>query len=183
MARIACLAAVAFAMLAAPAVPPLQAQDTDDHPIVGVWELNLDRSSFDPGSGPRSLMRRFAIDDEGFLVSVRITVTGNGIPTFAMARARLDGDDYPVWTDGAVYGYLSEGAEPGGSASFRAVNDRTLELTQKNAEGQVNPLSPNTWEVSADGKTLTVTTTGTNANGNAVNNVEVFDRVMVDTGG
>ena len=128
-------------------------------------------------------MRRFGIDDEGYLVSVRITVLGNGVPTFAMARARLDGDDYPVWTDGSVYGYLSEGAEPGATASFNAVNDRTLELTQKNAEGEVAPLSPNTWEVSSDGNTLTVTTMGTNGDGEAVHNVEVFDRVVIEPAG
>ncbi|MDH3225129.1 MAG: hypothetical protein OEO23_15515 [Gemmatimonadota bacterium] len=184
MVRMACIAAVAqLAILAAPVAPPLEAQEADDHPIEGVWRLNLDKSSFEPGSGPRGLMRRFGIDDEGYLVSVRITVQGNGIPTFAMARARLDGGDYPVWTDGAVYGYLSEGAEPGGTASFKAVDDRTLELTQKNAEGEINPLSPNTWEVSSDGSTLTVTTTGTNADGEAVHNVEVFDRVEIETGG
>lgn len=183
MARMACLAAVALAMLAAPAAPPLQAQETQDHPIVGVWQLNLGKSSFDPGSGPRSLIRRFGIDDEGYLVSVRITVNPNGIPTFAMARARLDGGDYPVWTDGALYNHLARGAQPGGTASFAELDERTLELTQKNAEGQVNPLSPNTWEVSSDGSTLTVTTTGTNADGEAVRNVEVFDRVMVETGG
>jgi hypothetical protein len=50
-------------------------------------------------------------------------------------------------------------------------------LTQKNAEGVVTPLSPNTWEVSEDGNTLTVTTTGTNQNGDEVRNVEVYDRV------
>ena len=184
MVRLACIAAVALiAMLSAPVAPPLQAQEADDHPIEGVWNLNLDKSSFEPGSGPQSLMRRFGIDDEGYLVSVRVTVLGNGVPTFAMARARLDGGDYPVWTDGAMYNYLSDGAEPGGTASFRAVNDRTLELTQKNAEGEINPLSPNTWQVSADGNTLTVTTTGTNPDGEAVHNVEVFDRVVVQTGG
>ena len=183
MVRMACLAVIALAMLSAPATPQLQAQETSDHPIVGVWQLNLDKSSYDPGSGPRSIMRRFGVDDEGYLVSVRITVTGAGIPTFAMARARLDGGDYPVWTDGALYNNLVDGTEPGGSASFREVNDRTLELTQKNREGEVNPLSPNTWEVSSDGSTLTVTSQGTNANGVDVHNVEVFDRVEVEPPG
>ena len=32
------------------------------------------------------------------------------------------------------------------------------------------------WEVKADGKTMTVTSTGTNAQGQKINNVQVFER-------
>ncbi len=173
--RMTLIAVAALSVL--PMSSSLQAQSTDSHPIVGTWSLNLDRSSYQPGSGPQAVTRRFGIDDEGFLVSVRITVTGSGNPTFAMARAKLDGKDYPVWTDGAVYAALAESTQPAGTASFESVNDRTFRLTQKNAEGEVTPLSPNTWEVSTDGSTLTVTTTGTNPDGEAVRNVAVFDRV------
>jgi hypothetical protein len=175
--RMTLVAAAALSMLLLPVPSSLQAQSTDSHPIVGTWSLNLDRSSYEPGSGPQSATRRFEFDDEGFLVSARITVTGGGNPTFALARVKLDGQDYPVWTDGAVYGFLREGAEPGGTGSFEAIDDRTLRLTQKNAEGEVGPLSPNTWEVSSNGNTLTVTTTGTNPDGETVRNVEIFDRV------
>lgn len=177
MIRMALVVAAALSFLAAPAVSSVQAQSTDSHAIVGIWSLDLERSSYQPGSGPQAMTRQFTMDDDGFLVSVRITVAGGGNPTFAMARMKLDGQDYPVWTDGAVYGFLAEGAQPGGMGSFEVIDDRTMELTQKNAAGEVTAVSPNTWAVSGDGSTLTVTTTGTTPDGEAVRNVEVFDRV------
>jgi len=174
MKLVATAAVVALTVLSA---SPAQAQLTEDYAFVGVWKLNLESSSFDPGSGPQTVTRAFGVDDDGFLVSVRTTISGSGNPTFAMARAKLDGRDYPVWTNGAVYALMADGSSAETTASFEAVDDRTFRLTQKNAEGAVNPLSPNTWQVSADGSTLTVTTMGTNGAGNQVHNVEVFDRV------
>jgi hypothetical protein len=169
----------ATALLALTALPPapVAAQDGDEHPIVGIWSLNAEMSSYDPGSAPQGVRRRFGMDDEGYLVSVRITVAPSGNPSFAMARARLDGRDYPVWTDAAVYGQLAEGENAPGTASFEVVNERTFRLTQKNAAGEPNPVGPTTWAVSADGSTLTVTTQGTNGNGVDVHNVEVYQRV------
>lgn len=177
MQRRSLIAGAALAVVMA--VPPSHAaaQATEEHPIVGTWRLNLDKSSFEPGPGPQAVSRQFGIDDEGFLVSVRATVAPNGNPSFAMARAKLDGQDYAVWTNGSLYAFLAEGARPGATASFERIGDRTLRLTQKDAEGVVGPLSPNTWEVSSDGSTLTVTTTGTNQNGVEVRNVEVYDRI------
>ncbi len=174
MKLVATAAVVALTVLSA---SPAQAQLTEDYPFVGIWNLNLEASSFDPGSGPQSATRRFGVDEDGFLVSVRTTISPDGNPTFAMARVKLDGRDYPVWTDGAVYAFMADGSLPEGTAAFESIDDRTFRLTQKNAEGEVNPLSPNTWQVSSDGSTLTVTTMGTNGAGNQVHNVEVFDRV------
>lgn len=178
MRRTSLIAVAALAGLLAAPLSQAQAQATDEHPIVGSWSLNVEKSSFDPGQGPQGVRRVFGVDDEGFLVSVRVTLSQAGNPSFAMARARLDGGDYPVWTNGALYGFISNGTQPTETASFEVVNARTLRLTQKNAEGAVAPLSPNTWEVSSDGSTLTVTTTGTNPNGAQVRNVEVYDRVV-----
>ena len=171
------LAVLVALVLTAFPVSDAQAQSGEEHPIVGVWSLNLNRSSFEPGPGPQSLTRRFGFDDEGYLVSVRATITPTGIPTFAMSRARLDGADYAVWTDGGVYGFLADGTTPGITAAFEQVNASTLRLTQKDAEGVVGPLSVNTWEVSEDRNTLTVRTSGTDPDGDEVRNVEVYDRV------
>jgi hypothetical protein len=174
------LASVAvLSMLSAFAVSPVQAQSSETHPIVGIWSLNLIRSSFEPGPGPQALTRRFSMDDDGFLVSVRATVAPGGNPSFSMARVQIDGGYYDVWGDTQLHNFLAAGSRgPGGSASFETIDDRTLRLTQKNPEGEVGPLGPNTWEVSSDGNTLTVRTSGTNGDGESVNNVEVFDRVQ-----
>jgi hypothetical protein len=117
------------------------------------------------------------MDDEGFLVSVRATITNGGTPSFAMARTKFDGEEYAVWTDGGVYGFLRDGTTPGNAAAFEQVGPSTWRLTQRNPDGAVGPLGINTWEVSDDGNTLTVTTSGTNQDGDEVRNVEVYDRV------
>jgi hypothetical protein len=157
--------------------PPLAAQDADSHPILGVWSLDREQSSYQPGPGPQGIRRHFRMDDDGHIVSVRITVAPNGTPNFAMSRFKIGGGDYPVWTNGHVNAAMSGETVSSGTASFEASDEWTLRLTQKNPQGAVNPLSPNTWAVSADGSTLTVTSTGTNANGVEVHNVEVYRRV------
>jgi hypothetical protein len=53
------------------------------------------------------------------------------------------------------------------------VNTNTVETTIKRAG---NAVVTNTRTVSADGKTLTVITKGTNAQGQTVNDVQVFER-------
>ena len=178
MQRMSLITVTVLSLLAAYAAPQVQAQSSDDHAIIGVWSLNLIASSFEPGPGPKALTRHFLMDDDGYMVSIRVTVTGAGNPTFALARTKLDGKDYPVWTNLSVYQFLSSEALPVNTAAMEAVNDRTMQLTQKNAEGEPGPRSPNVWEVSPDGNTLTVTTTGTTADGEDIHNVEIFDRVQ-----
>jgi hypothetical protein len=177
MQRISFVAVSVFFLLAAHAVPPVHAQSSEEHAIVGAWSLNLIRSSFTPGPGPQAMTRLFQFDDEGFLVASRVTVDPNGSPNFALTRAKIDGQDYPVWTTQALYGFITSEVRPGATGALDAPDDKTLRITQKNAEGEVVPGSPNTWEVSADGNTLTVTTMGTTLDGDPFHTVQVFDRV------
>jgi hypothetical protein len=175
--RMPLVAVAVLSMLTASAVVPVQAQSTDEHPIVGTWSLNLIRSSFEPGSGPQAMTRRFILDDDGFLVSIRTTVNGAGNPTFALVRMKIDGNDYKVWTNGSLYGFITAQTRPGATGAMEAIDDKSFRLTQRNAEGEMGPLSTNTWTVSTDGHTLTVATSGTTADGENVHNVEVFDKV------
>lgn len=162
-----------------PFATALSGQDAS-HPIIGVWALDTSASSYEPGPGPRGMMRRFFEIDDGYVVSIRITVGAQGNPNFAMVRLKMDGEDYEVWTTPGLGGFIETGDRPTATASFSPVDDRTLSLLQKN-NGEPGPLSPNTWQVSEDGSTLTVTTHGTTADGTAVHNVEVFNRVEDDS--
>jgi hypothetical protein len=177
MRRITLVTVSVLLLLASHAVSPAHAQSSYEHDIVGTWSLNLIRSSFEPGPGPQALTRSFGFDDNGFLISSRATVTQNGNPSFSLVAAKIDGQDYPVWADGSLYNFITDETLPGATASLEAPDDRTLLITQKNGEGEVSLGSPNRWEVSADGNTLTVTTMLTTADGERVHNVEVFDRV------
>jgi hypothetical protein len=176
MVRRSLIAAVVFTLLSLPVVSAAEAQS---HPIIGTWRLDAAQSSYEPGPAPRGILRRFVEGDDGFIRSVRITAGGQGNPSFAMVRMKFDGRDYPVWTMQGLDAFLSDDTRPPNTAAFAPIDDRTLRLTQKN-DGTVGALSPNTWAVSSDGSTLTVTTSGTAADGTVVNNIEVFTRVETE---
>jgi hypothetical protein len=59
------------------------------------------------------------------------------------------------------------------ASSYKIVNDTTVELTRMKA-GKV--VQTGTRMLSADGKTVTFTMTGVNANGERVNDVIVYDK-------
>jgi hypothetical protein len=59
------------------------------------------------------------------------------------------------------------------ASSYKQVNDSTVEITRTKA-GKV--IQTTTRALSADGKTLTFTTTGVNANGQQINDVGVYEK-------
>jgi hypothetical protein len=137
----------------------LSAQAAD--PASGTWELNLAKSKFSPGPPPKSQMRTF--EETG--ADVKYTMKGidaEGKPTLVQFTARYDGKDYPV-----------TGSKDIDAISLRRVDAVTAEATLKKGRKVVQT---STRVVSKDGKTLTLTAKGTNAKGQAVNNVAVLDK-------
>jgi hypothetical protein len=138
---------------------PLSAQATD--PASGTWELNLAKSKFSPGPAPKSQTRSYAVTG----ADVKYTLKGidaEGKPTLVQYTAKYDGKDYPV-----------TGAQDFDAIALKRVDAVTAQATLKKG-GKVTQTA--TRVVSKDGKTLTLTTTGTNVKGQAVNNVLVFDK-------
>ena len=136
----------------------LSAQATD--PASGTWELNLAKSKFSPGPPPKSQTRTFQVTG----ADVKYTLKGidaEGKPTLVQYTAKYDGKDYPV-----------SGSQDFDAISLKRVDAGTAQATLKKG-GKV--IQTATRVVSKDGKTLTLTTIGTNAKGQAVNNVLVFD--------
>jgi len=137
----------------------LSAQATD--PASGTWELNLAKSKFSPGPPPKSQTRTFEVTG----ADVKYTLKGidaEGKPTLVQYTAKYDGKDYPV-----------TGSQDFDAISLKRVDAGTAQATLKKG-GKV--IQTATRVVSKDGKTLTLTTIGTNAKGQAVNNVLVFDK-------
>jgi hypothetical protein len=94
-----------------------------------------------------------------------VTVDGvstAGKPVHHVWTGKVDGKDYPV-----------SGDANGDTRSYKKIDDRTLEFVGKSA-GKVTV----TGRVaqSADGKTRTVTTTGTDAKGKRVESTAVYDK-------
>lgn len=129
-------------------------------PQMGTWKLNEAKSKFAPGTGKNHTVVYAAAGD-----SVKITVDGtdaNGKATHSEWTGKFDGKDYPVTGDSAA-----------DTRSYKSVDDRTLEFTVKK-DGKVTVNGRVV--VAADGKTRTVTTSGTSAKGEKFENVAVFDK-------
>jgi hypothetical protein len=137
---------------------------------VGTWQLNLAQSSFDPGPPPKSLtitrrLEKSAGGGEGTVETINVTierVNADGGHNSVRYTASYDGKDYPRIGD-PLYD----------SIALKRIDAYTIEETLKKA-GKV--LTVIRQVVSRDGKVLTGTETGINANGQSVHNVRVYDK-------
>jgi hypothetical protein len=129
-------------------------------PIFGTWKLNEAESKVAPGT----LKNHTVIYEvEGDKVKVTADgVSGDGTPMHNEWTGKFDGKEYPVMGD------------PNSDArSYRKIDDRTIELTLKK-DGKIT--KKGLIAVSADGKTRTVTITGTDREGRKYKNVAVYDK-------
>jgi len=130
-------------------------------PFIGTWKLNIAKSKYSPGPAPKSGMATISTAGQG----VKVVVSGVSATEAKVQweyTANHDGKDYPV-----------TGNPDADTISLKRINASSVETTQKKG-GKVTLTNVRT--VSADGKTMTVTTKGTNAAGQAVNNVQVFEK-------
>ncbi len=144
----------------------LAAQAQSPHPIIGTWEMNVERSTFDPGPGLQSDVYRYEEGENGFIVFTFIYVDPSGNPGFIQTAFKLDGEGYPIYTQVQLARFLTAGTQSTNLRVFRATNANTIEHMPED-----NPGESITWTVSGNGQTLTHTETGTNT-------VLVFDRVQ-----
>jgi hypothetical protein len=136
-----------------------------DDPMLGSWKLNVAKSKF--GSGP-------AIKEETNQVE---PFGGNGIKLTAQIT-RADGtkvtESYAGTFDGKEF---SVGGDPNVDAAYlKRIDAHTMERINKKAG---KPTTTMKYVVSQDGKTKTVTISGTTAKGEAVNTVLVFEKQIV----
>ena len=127
---------------------------------LGTWKLNEAKSKFASGVAKNHTVVYEAAGD-----NVKVTVDGtdrDGKPTHNEWTGKFDGKDYPVTGD-----------PTSDARSYKMVDDNTLELTIKKG-GKVAVTGRIV--TSADGKTRTVTTKGTDAEGKKFENVAVYDK-------
>lgn len=156
--RVLASAVFVVALVLTGAIVPSFAQSD---PFIGTWKLNMAQSKFTPGPAPKSGSVTFTTAAPGF----RAVVEGVG-PKDEKSRweytGNYDGKDYPL-----------KGNPDGDMISVRRINANTVETTIKRAG---KPAVTNMRTVSADGKTLTVVTKGTNGQGQTVHNVQIFEK-------
>jgi len=130
-------------------------------PFAGTWKMNIAKSHFDPGPAPKSSTVTFSQDGDSLVGKVN-RIDSAGKSTSATIRYKFDGKAYPY-----------EGPYGKGTISITRVDERHTVSTVKLDGGGV--LTQNT-VISADGKTRTMKTAGTNDSGQKVDNTVIYER-------
>ncbi len=131
-------------------------------PQVGLWRLNVAKSTYSPGPAPKSATTRIEAAGAGTKVIVDQALS-DGTMRHWEYTANYDGKDSPV-----------TGNNPDADVVVRTRIDATTVQTIAKKGGKVTTTQTST--VSSDGKTRTVTTKGVNGSGQPVNNVAVYEK-------
>jgi hypothetical protein len=142
------------------AVAVLATAQTKD-PFVGTWTMNVAKSKFDPGPGPKSGTTTYEPAGKGYKITVK-SEPSSGAPQQWSYTTDLDGKDAPM-----------TGNPNADAVAVKRVDSHTLEAVTKKGGKE---LSTQKRVVSADGKTMTVTITGINAQGQKTHNVIVYEK-------
>jgi hypothetical protein len=129
-------------------------------PQMGTWKLNEAKSKLVPGMGKNSTVIYQADGD-----NIKVTVDGTdaqGKPTHNEWIGKFDGKEYPVTGD-----------PNSDMRSYKQMDDHTLGITIMK-DGKVTMTGKVV--VSADGKTRTIKTHGTEPNGKKFHSMGTYDR-------
>lgn len=150
-----------FRFLAAVALligPSVAAQAPD--PLVATWEVNMAKSTYQPGPAPKRLTMVVTPDANGYRI-VQDLVATDGQTVHSVFNLRPDAKPYPI-----------EG-QPGATVTTTRVDARTYERVTR-VNGTVTIASRTV--VAPDGRTRTTVTTGTDAQGQTVHELVLYDR-------
>jgi len=152
------LASVAVCL--ALAVTVISAQD---RPGLGKWKLNVEKSKYVPGPGPKSLTRTVEADGDRVKFTYEgVAANGNAISyTFSVL---YDGKDYPITGSGATGG--------ADAISVKQLGPRSFTATLKKVGV---PVVNSNIEISEDGKVTTQHLSSADGK-NSIHNTVVFDK-------
>ena len=155
------LTRIALSLCMVPALAPAALAQTESR--VGTWELNLAKSTFSPGPPPRRQTLTFRAAGPQWTALIQgIDASGKPInPDVNNLLITFDGRDHSTPTVDYE------------TTAWKRV-DANQYLVVRKKGGKVVQTSTNM--LSNDGRTMTITTTGRNAAGQAINNVRVYER-------
>ncbi len=131
-----------------------------DNPNIGTWKLNESKSKIPAGASKNTTVTYTADGDN--LKAVLEGVDGKGNPTHSEWVGKFDGKDYPSTGDSRI-----------DSRSITKVDDHHYKIANKK-DGKV--VTTGTLVLAPDGKSRTLTTTGTNAEGKKASATFVYDK-------
>lgn len=129
-------------------------------PHMGTWKLNEANSKLTPGTAKNDTVTYEAADNK-----VKVTVEGvdaKGKPTHNEWTGKFDGKDYPVTGD-----------PTSDMRSYKTMDSHSMGMTVKKGEKVV---ATGKIVVAEDGKSRTVTISGTTPEGKKFHNVAVYDK-------
>ena len=153
--RVRGLVGALFALAAAASIVHAQAD-----PSVGTWKLNLAKSKYTAGSAPKSLNVVIAPSGKGYKLTANLLLADGKTQTIEYT-SMYDGTDATVM-----------GTPDYDTVAIKRIANGTGGERKK--AGKV--VQTFTRIISADGKTMTAAAKGTNAAGQTVDNVQVFDK-------
>jgi len=131
-------------------------QTPADDPMIGTWKVNLAKSTYTPGPPPKSATNKFEPWEDGVRATIDL-VDAEGNKIHAEVAAKFDGKDYPI-----------KGSPIADAVLLKRINERQIDVVWKKA-GKVTVTGKSV--ISSDGRTTTVSQTGNDPQGRAVNNV------------
>jgi hypothetical protein len=131
------------------------------NPWLGMWKLNLAKSTYPPGQAPRSAILNFQGAGANLTNTVD-TVNAAGSSIRLVRMHNYDGQPHPL-----------PGDPDQDARSYTRVDANTV-ISASMKAGKLVQVA--TLVLSQDGRTLTVSTRGTDASGQQVNTVGVYDK-------
>jgi hypothetical protein len=128
---------------------------------VGTWKLNMEKSQFTPSPPVKSLIVTREASDNG----IKVTTTGeraDGTPVNGSYTAKYDGKEYPV--TGAPYDTIA----------IKQTDANAFTATQKHSGTKYKTTVRSV--ISKDGKTMTNSVSGTNADGIPIRYTMVYEK-------
>jgi hypothetical protein len=137
----------------------ISAQSSQSDPRIGTWKLNVAKSK---ENARKSETRTYTPSGDSVTVHIEIA-NGDGSTQVYGYTGKSDGKDYP-WT----------GTVPGGAETVSVTRAGNTFTSESKKAGKL--LYTTTITFSADGKVMTLTTKGTDADGKSIDAVRVYDK-------
>jgi hypothetical protein len=130
---------------------------------IGSWKRNIEKSKITPA--PTKAVKSLTLVYEGVDGGVKLTATGeysDGTAIHAGYTAKYDGKEYPV--TGAPWDMIS----------LKQIDANTFTVEAKKTGGKYHAAGRSV--ISKDGKTMTMTTKGTDAEGKPFSSTVVYNK-------